>query len=228
MTQSSASKTRLAGTDAWACAIMGRVSSSFQTNFDTQLGSLRNKMRKVESQLCRAFTSQRIATCAGNSRAFRDRVATGCSCGTGHATTTGGSKVRRSTACVVRQAGQRTQRNQCLALSAQPIVGETSIGMRLACRAFHAAMRRPAVPRLRAWRPLPSRRLRRAALCRCTVRWCSVRPNLDADFGLAEGAEHASGDRSDNRGSGGLAHGSGSPFHFDRQQSLNRSDASSL
>jgi hypothetical protein len=34
------------------------------------------------------------------------------------------SRVRRSTAWVVRQAGQRTHRNQCLALSAQPIVGE--------------------------------------------------------------------------------------------------------
>ena len=42
------------------------------------------------------------------------------------------SRVRRSTACVVRQAGQHTHRNQCRAFSAQPIVGENSIGMRLA------------------------------------------------------------------------------------------------
>ena len=49
-----------------------------------------------------------------------------------------------ATACVVRHAGQHTHRNQCRALSAQPIVGENSIGMRLACRSFHAETRRPA------------------------------------------------------------------------------------
>ena len=43
-----------------------------------------------------------------------------------------------------RATGQRTHRNQCLALSAQSIVGVSSIGMRLDCRSFHAAMRRPA------------------------------------------------------------------------------------
>jgi hypothetical protein len=37
-----------------------------------------------------------------------------------------------------------TYRNQCRALSAQPIVGENSMGMRLAWRSFHAAIRRPA------------------------------------------------------------------------------------
>jgi hypothetical protein len=58
------------------------------------------------------------------------------------------SRVRRSTACVVRQAGQRTQRNQCLALRAQPIVGENSIGMPLDCRSFHAETRRPASSRI--------------------------------------------------------------------------------
>ena len=42
------------------------------------------------------------------------------------------SRVRKSTACVVRQARERTPRNQCRALSTQPIVGENSIGMRLA------------------------------------------------------------------------------------------------
>jgi hypothetical protein len=52
------------------------------------------------------------------------------------------SSVRRSTDWVVRHAGQRTQRNQCLAFRAQPIVGENSIGIRLACRSFHAATRR--------------------------------------------------------------------------------------
>ena len=54
------------------------------------------------------------------------------------------SKVRRSTVWVVRQAGQHTQRNRCRALSAQPIVGENSIGMRWACRSFHADTGRPA------------------------------------------------------------------------------------
>jgi len=58
------------------------------------------------------------------------------------------SRVRRSMACVVWQAGQRTHRNQCRALSAQPIVGENSIGMRLACRSFHAATRRLASLRI--------------------------------------------------------------------------------
>ena len=58
------------------------------------------------------------------------------------------SSVRRSTDWVVRHVGQRTQRNQCLALRAQPIVGENSIGMRLACRSFHAATRRPASSRI--------------------------------------------------------------------------------
>jgi hypothetical protein len=33
-------------------------------------------------------------------------------------------------------------------LRAQPIVGENSIGMRLACRSFHAAMRRPGSSRI--------------------------------------------------------------------------------
>jgi len=46
---------------------------------------------------------------------------------------------------MVRHAGQRTQRNHCRALSAQPIVGENSSGMRLACRSFHAATRRSFV-----------------------------------------------------------------------------------
>ena len=52
--------------------------------------------------------------------------------------------VRRSTACLMRQAEERTHRNQCRALSAQPIVGANSIGMRWACRSFYAATRRPA------------------------------------------------------------------------------------
>ena len=39
----------------------------------------------------------------------------------------GRSRVRRSTAWVVRQAAQRTHRNQCLALSAHPIVGENTV-----------------------------------------------------------------------------------------------------
>src|SRR5271154_2107260 len=55
---------------------------------------------------------------------------------------------RRSTACVVRQAGQHTHRNHCLALRAQPIVGENSIGMRLACRSFHAETKRLASSRI--------------------------------------------------------------------------------
>jgi hypothetical protein len=58
------------------------------------------------------------------------------------------SRVRRSIACIVRQAGQRTHRNQCRALSAHPIVGENSIGIRLACRSFHAAIRRSASSRI--------------------------------------------------------------------------------
>jgi hypothetical protein len=59
---------------------------------------------------------------------------------------------------VVWQAGQRTHRNQCLALRAQPIVGENSIGIRLACRSFHAATRRLASSRgLRLGRALCSR-----------------------------------------------------------------------
>ena len=81
------------------------------------------------------------------------------------------SRVRRSTAALVRQAGQRTHKNQCRALSAQPIVGENSIGMRLA---YARSMPRPGgwrlrgfAPRSLAWRPPPSRRLRRAVLSSC-------------------------------------------------------------
>jgi hypothetical protein len=48
----------------------------------------------------------------------------------------------------VRQAGQHTHRNQWRASSAQKIVGENSIGMRLACRSFHAATSRPASARI--------------------------------------------------------------------------------
>ena len=48
---------------------------------------------------------------------------------------------------MVRQAGQRTQRNQWPAVIAAPIVGENSIGMRLACRSFQAAIRRSASSR---------------------------------------------------------------------------------
>jgi hypothetical protein len=48
--------------------------------------------------------------------------------------------VRRSIAFVVRQAGQRTHRYQYRAAMAAPIVGENSIGIRLAWRSFQAAM----------------------------------------------------------------------------------------
>jgi hypothetical protein len=50
--------------------------------------------------------------------------------------------VRKSIAFVVRQAGQRTRRNQQPAVIAAPIVGENSIGMCLAWRSFQAAIRR--------------------------------------------------------------------------------------
>ena len=76
------------------------------------------------------------------------------------------SRVRRSTAWVVRQAGQRTHRNQCLPLSAQPIVGENGIGMRLVCRSFHAAMRPPASSRI--WASVGR------FACRFVLRGCRV------------------------------------------------------
>jgi len=79
------------------------------------------------------------------------------------------SSVRRSTDWVVRHAGQRTQRNQCLALRAQPIVGENSIGMRLACRSFHAATTLRSLPRASSW-------LGRASRCKCSNRAKSPRP----------------------------------------------------
>jgi hypothetical protein len=46
--------------------------------------------------------------------------------------------LRRSMALMVRQAGQRTHRNQYPAVTAAPIVGEKIIGMRLAWRSFQA------------------------------------------------------------------------------------------
>ena len=51
---------------------------------------------------------------------------------------------RSSTALIVRQAGQRTYRNQRRAAMAAPIVGENSIGIRRAWCSFHAVMRRSA------------------------------------------------------------------------------------
>ncbi len=57
------------------------------------------------------------------------------------------SSVRRSTALIVRQAGQRTQRYQQRAAIAAPIVGENSIGIRLAWRSFQAAISRSASSR---------------------------------------------------------------------------------
>jgi hypothetical protein len=67
---------------------------------------------------------------------------------------------------VVRQAGQRTHKNQRRALSAQPIVGENSIGMRLACRTFQAATRRLASSRICAspkeWQTNPVKEIRDA------------------------------------------------------------------
>ena len=50
------------------------------------------------------------------------------------------SSVRRSIALMVRQAGQLTHRNQYRAAMAAPIVGENSIGIRLAWRSFQAVM----------------------------------------------------------------------------------------
>jgi hypothetical protein len=51
------------------------------------------------------------------------------------------SSVRRSMICVVRQAGQRTHRNQYRAVIAAPMVGANSMGIRLAWRSFQAAIR---------------------------------------------------------------------------------------
>src|SRR6516165_8669596 len=54
------------------------------------------------------------------------------------------SSVRKSMALIVRQAGQRTHRNQYLALTAAPIVGEKIMGARNAWRSFQTAIRRSA------------------------------------------------------------------------------------
>jgi hypothetical protein len=54
------------------------------------------------------------------------------------------SSVRRSIALVMRQAGQRTHKNQWRAVTAAPIVGENSIGMRFARRSFQSAISRSA------------------------------------------------------------------------------------
>jgi hypothetical protein len=54
------------------------------------------------------------------------------------------SSVRRSMALVVRHAGQRTQRYQNRAAMAAPIVGENSMGIRLAWRSFQAPISRSA------------------------------------------------------------------------------------
>ena len=53
----------------------------------------------------------------------------------------------------LRRVAGRTTPTGTNALSAQPIVGENSIGMRLACRSFHAAMRRRGEPERRGERP---------------------------------------------------------------------------
>ena len=45
---------------------------------------------------------------------------------------------------MVRQAGQRTHKYQYRAVMAAPIVGENSIGIRLAWRSFQASIRRSA------------------------------------------------------------------------------------
>jgi hypothetical protein len=78
-----------------------------------------------------------------------------------------GMAVERPKIDGLRRVAGRTAhpKNQCFALRAQPMVGENSIGMRLACRSFHAAMRRPASSRIWAsvarfaaavlWRALP-------------------------------------------------------------------------
>jgi len=48
--------------------------------------------------------------------------------------------VRKSIALIVRQAGQRTHSHQYRARTAAPIVGENSMGIRLAWRSFQAAI----------------------------------------------------------------------------------------
>jgi hypothetical protein len=54
------------------------------------------------------------------------------------------SSLRKSIALIVRQAGQRTHRNQKPALMAAPIVGEKIMGARNAWRSFQATIRRSA------------------------------------------------------------------------------------
>ena len=48
--------------------------------------------------------------------------------------------MRKSIALIVLQAGHLTHTNQQPALMAAPIVGENSIGIRLACRSFQAVI----------------------------------------------------------------------------------------
>jgi hypothetical protein len=67
------------------------------------------------------------------------------------------SSDRRSTDCVVRQAGQRTHKNQCRAVIAAPIVGENNMGMCPSCLAFQVVTRRSASAKI--WGP----RARRAS-----------------------------------------------------------------